>query len=465
MRELTYILKPRWRDETVDSLKIFGSIAAEALPEEGPALIYCSDGFGGIVPFPDYDELLIEDDLGPVPYVLKDAPTNYGGIDYKGFYCERRPEGILRWQYRIYPRVLPEGYSSSPYYDFRAEPFGVNGTGCFAFILPDHDVKFLFSLHWDMAEMPEEAIGVWSFGVGDVRREMTAWNARFTYFAAGVMNRREEGDFGIYWFGRPTFDIDSVIDRLAELFKYMANFFQDENPIYRIFLRRDPFEKSGGGSGALRSFMSGYSAFGSVDVQQWYNILAHEMVHNWPYMDDHITGTGTWYTEGTAEYYSTVLPYRAGLADDEYTLRQLNLKGKDRYLDNVYREVPNMELPAIQWKDRRAQTVAYGRGFVYLSNVEAQLRRAGKGSIDEIVVKYGWDNPMQEEDWKRFIEERLGSKALAEFEEMKSGRLLVPDPDAFGPAFSVVEEEIQLDGETVKSYRWVLRGDEERVRG
>lgn len=457
MEKLNYCLKPHWENDTVTSMRIEASVDGAVIPSLEPALNYCADGFGGIVPFPEYDQLMIEDDEGEIPYELKEAPTNYGGIVYQGFYFKRPIKGRLRWSYRIYPRVLPEGYSSSPYYDFRSEPFGVNGTGCFAFILPDHDVEFLFSLHWDMAEMPQEAKGIWSFGAGDVEKEMNSWNVRFTYFAAGIMNSVEEGDFGIYWFGQTPFDIHSVTKRLCQLFAYQAKFFQDENPVYRIFLRRDPFEKSGGGSGALRSFMSGYSAMGGVDIEQWYNILAHEMVHNWPYMDDHIPGMGTWYTEGTAEYYSTMLPYRAGLADVEYTVRQINIKGKERYLDNIYRETPNMELPKIQWQDRRAQTVAYGRGFVYLSNVEAQLARANKGSIDDIVVKYGWDNPLTPEIWEAFLRERLGEAAIREFEDMKSGKLQIPDPDGFGEAFTVVEEEIELDGKKVKSYKWVLR--------
>ena len=40
---------------------------------------------------------------------------------------------------------------------------------------------------------------------------------------------------------------------------------------------------------------------------------------------------------------------------------------------------------------------------------------------------------------------------------MKSGKLVVPDQDAFGESFSVVEEEINLDGKQEKTYRWILR--------
>lgn len=459
MEELKYMIKPYWARDTVTAVDICAKMPAELIKGQEPAMDFCSDAWGNLVPFPEYEGLAVCDDIGEIPFEIRESPSNWGGINYKGLYFQREAKGQLQWKYRIYPRILPKGYRSSPYYDFRNEPYGLSGSGCFAFILPFMTEKILFDLHWDMSEMPEEARAIWSYGNGDTRRELTPWDIRFTFFACGVMNCEEKGDFGIYWFGEPTFNVRSVTGRLADLFGYMADFFQDEDPEYRIILRRDPFEISGGGSAAARSFISGYSASGTVDVEQWYSTLAHEMVHNWPFMDDTVTGTGTWYTEGMAEYYSAVLPYRAGLADAEYTVEQINRKGKERYLDNMYREVPNMEIPAIQWKDRRAQTVPYGRGFTYLSNVEAQLKRAGKGSIDEISIQYTMPkkNFMTEAVWTAFIKERLGEKGIEEFEDMKAGKLVIPDEDGFGEAFSVAEDEIEIEGKKEKSYKWLLR--------
>lgn len=459
MEKLKFTIKPYWSDNTVTAVDINAKIAAETIKGKKPALDFCSDAWENLIPFPEYEELKVSDDMGEIPFEIRESPSNWGGINYKGLYFKREVKGQVCYSYRIYPRILPEGYRSSPYYDFRNEPYGLNGSGCFAFILPYTTENLLFDLQWDMSEMPKDARAIWSYGRGDTKKELTPWDIRFTFFACGVMECEEEGDFGIYWFGEPTFNVRSVTKRLAKLFEYMAEFFQDNDSEYRIILRRDPFEYSGGGSAAARSFISGYSALGTVDVEEWYATLAHEMVHNWPFFDDTVTGTGTWYSEGIAEYYSTVLPYRAGFLDAEYTVRQMNRRGKERYLDNIYREVPNMEIPAIQWKDRRAQTVPYGRDFVYLSNVEAQLNRAGKGSIDEITVLYTMPKKslMTEMVWTEFIRERLGEEGLKEFEDMKAGKLVIPDKDGFGEAFTVVEDEIELDGRKEKTYRWILR--------
>lgn len=41
------------------------------------------------------------------------------------------------------------------------------------------------------------------------------------------------------------------------------------------------------------------------------------MVHNWPQLNDNPYGVTTWYSEGTAEYYSVLLPLRLGLMTDD----------------------------------------------------------------------------------------------------------------------------------------------------
>lgn len=460
MYTLVYNLKPYWGENTIAHMDVSGQIEADALGDSGPGLDYCSVAFGGIVTFAVYDQLQIEDNLGPIPYELRAAPSDNTGVEHQGFYFTRPATGLIKWRYRIYPRILPDGYRSSPYYDFRAEPFGLNGAGLFAFILPTCTQQLSVNFSWDLSQMPSEARGIWSYGEGNVCRSLTAWDMRFSLFNVGLMNAYEEGSFGFYWFTEPEFEIKPIAEQLSKIFKYMKNYFNDPDSGFRVFLRRDPFEESGGGSACPYAFIAGYSAItGLKDPDHWLNVLVHETTHTWPVMDDRTTGTGTWFCEGGTEYYCTMLPYRGGFVDSAFTVARLNEKINERYYQNVYRHVPNMELPAIQWQDRRAQKVPYGRGFIYLANVEAKLRKIGR-SIDEIVLKHGWGNPMTADDWKGFIRETLGEPGIEDFESMAAGKLITPEPDVFGPEFVTIEEQIELEGETVLSYRWALRDHE-----
>jgi hypothetical protein len=460
MFDLNITLAPRWECGTVASMDVSVFVSADAVQPDGPALDYAEQAFGGLCPFPEYDRLEIVDDLGNVPFEFGDAPSEYDMAIYKGIYLKRKPQGILRWSYCIYPRVLPDDYESSPYYDFRNEPGGLNGSGLFSLILPKREEAFRVHFRWDLAAMPVDARAIWSYGEGEVETAGTPFELRFTLFNIGVMESYEDGDFGVYWFGEPNFEVCPIAKRLYEVFCYMKDYFEDEEPSFRVFLRRDPFRKSGGGSACPHAFISGYYANGEVDTERWFNVLVHEMTHSWPFMDMAIA-ENAWYTEGIVEYYCTMLPYRAGITDASYTVKRINEKAVDRYYDNACRELSNSDIPKIQWQDRRAQTVPYGRGFIYLANVDAKLRRIGKGSIDDIAKKYimSKKSPLTPELWAAFIEERLGEEGIREYEEMKTGKLLVPDQGIFGPEFRTIETVIELDGKDAVSYRWEL-GDE-----
>lgn len=460
MDTLHLTLVPRWENDTVADMTIRASFPASGIPTGGdkPALDYPNQAFGGLCPFPDYEKLSITDDLGEVPYRLDDAPSCYGAATFKGFYFERPAQGTLQWSYRILPRILPEGYRSSPYYDFRAEPLGLNGSGMFAFMLPNTGAAPVqVHLEWDLTQMPENARGIWSFGEGTVDKVLTSWQIRLSLFNTGVMQAVEHGNFGVYWFSEPNFAVKDVAERLYPIYQYMTDYFHDTGSSFRVFLRRDPFEKSGGGSACPYAFISGYSAMGGMEADRWFNVLIHEMTHTWPSMEDFNVGEGSWFSEGCTEFYCTMLPYRGGFLDADFTVSRINEKIKGRYYDNLYREMPNMEIPRIQWQDRRAQVVPYGRGFLYLVNVDTQLRRLGKGSIDDIVMKHSIMDPMSAQEWKDFVLERLGDKGLQDFEDMAAGKLMVPEEDLFGPEIMTVEDEIELEGKKVISYHWEVR--------
>lgn len=445
-------LKPHWNDSTVDYMWLYFEYPAEQLTNS-PELNRADQGFGGLCPFPEYDSFTLTDDKGELEYELKESPTDYNMITYKGVYFSRPAEGTVRWSYRIYPRILPDGYRASPYYDFRAEPLGINGSGYFSFFLPPERKEFDLELKWDLSEMPEGSRGVWSYACGDFSKHLDSRQLRMSYYASGLMKAVENENFGVYWFSDPYTDMNSLALKLKDLYEYNSRFFNDENGTYRIFFRRDPFEISDGGSAAYRSFMIGYSSLGTTDWERLYTILNHEMIHNWPMMDDSIAGTATWYNEGCAEYYCTMLPLRAGFVDAEYEAVQINEKLGKRYYDNPLREMSNDELAEIQWQDRRGQIVPYGRGMVYLANTDAELKRLGRPSIDTIITKYDWDNQITLEIWEDFIRSNLGEEGIRKFEEMKQGKLILPDPDAFDGRFEFYEYEIEVDGKTMTSYR------------
>lgn len=452
--ELKIEIRPYWENGTVSFIDY--ELRGQRIKASPDIPMFCryDEAFGGLCPFPEMDYLEAGDDRGALCYREKEITSFNSGMRCFGYFPERAVEGTLSWRYRAYPRILPEGYRSSPYYDFRAEPGGLNGSGFFSLLLPATERELDVRLRWDMSSMPPGSRGIFSFGEGTVEKTMKVTELGISLFTVGMVRAVENDSLGVYYLSEPEFEIRPIAEKLFPIFQYEKNFFHDPDAKFKVFLRRDPFVISNGGSACRYAFLSGYSAFGGFDPEKWFNILIHEMTHTWPYMDDSNVGEGTWFTEGATEYYCTWLPYVGGFLDDDFTVKCLNEKIGKRYYQNPFREMPNMEIPKIQWKERSAQECPYGRGFLYLANTEAQLRRAGKGSIDDIVKQFGWDRPMHPGDWKDFLRERLGQKAVDQFEEMIGGKLLEPDPDIFENRFQVVKDEIELNGQKVLSYHF-----------
>ena len=461
MKQLTLLLKPRWGEDTVANMSVYAAYPASEFDKDlsKPALQYAEQAFGGLCPFPEWEDFSITDDLGDIPFEIKDIPSFYTAATFKGIFFLRAPDGEVKWSMKLLPRVLPEGYRSSPYYDFRAEPLGLNGSNMFSIIFPAVPIQTPVAVHldWDLSEMPEGARGIWSYGEGAVDKVLPLWQIMITLYNTGMMHAVEEDGFGVYWFSEPNFDAESVARRMLPIFHYEKNYFGDGDAQFRVFLRRDPFVNSNGGSACPYAFISGYSAYGGADPERWFNTLLHEMTHTWPSMTDFNVGEGPWFSEGGTEYYCTILPYKGGFVDAKFTVDRLNEKIRDRYLDNIYRNLSNEEIAEIQWKDRRAQTVPYGRGFLYLANLEAKLKRLGKGSIDELVRKHSIVRPVTPKEWEDFVVEKLGDEGLRDFEDMKAGKIPVLEADLFGSDIVTVPHEIELNGKIEQSYHWEVR--------
>lgn len=99
----------------------------------------------------------------------------------------------------------------------------------------------------------------------------------------------------------------------------------------------------------------------------------------------------------------------------------------------------------------------YGRGFLYLANLEAKLKRLGKGSIDELVRKHSIIRPVTPKEWEDFVVEKLGDEGLRDFEDMKAGKIPVLEADLFGSDIVTVPHEIELNGKIEQSYHWEVR--------
>lgn len=398
------------------------------------------------IPTQAYDASAIQarDARGPLELRSEEEAPRPEGI-YRRYLATRATEGDVTVAYAARPRVVGPTTNNGPLFDMRAEAGGFESAGISFLALPVREGPFRVTLDWDLAAMPAGASGVWSLGEGHVETVSPAEQLAFSYYAGGALHRFPEqpGRFGIYWLAEPPFAIDTLAARITRLYETMSTFFGDDDSTYRVFVRQHPY-RGQGGTALARSFMFGYHPPSRPTIDELQELLAHEMAHNWPSMQgEH--GDTAWYSEGTAEYYSLVFAYRAGLLDRAGLMREINQRAFN-YYTHPFRALTNVEAAQRFWSDPFVQQVPYGRGFLYLARTDAAIRAAsgGRRSLDDVVReirrRQEADEPYGIPEWLQLVGAEIGGEqAERDYQSMTSGAAVAP-AGAFAPCFTAVSD-------------------------
>ncbi len=398
------------------------------------------------IPRPDWgqDNLAARDDAGPIPLTEADEPPTPQGV-YHRWSVGRATTGDVVVTWNAPPRRVTAATNNGPLFDLREEAGGFAGSGNGFFAAPVSEAPWKVHLTWDLSAAPAGSRGVWSLGEGTVEAVVPAEVLQFSYYYVGPIHSypaKADPHFSFYWLSQPPFDPNELGDKMRALYGSMAKFFDDETGSYRVFVRQNPF-KGTGGTGLARSFTFGYNFDAKPTVDGLQGLLAHEMAHTWPAMQgEH--GDTAWYSEGTAEYYSTVLSARAGAISVDKVLKTFNDRA-DAYYSNPYVAYTNPEAAKVFWTDPVAQTVPYGRGWLYLQQTDAAIRTASKGkrSLDDVVKEIRrrqvTGKPYGIPVWLDLVGREIGAAAAkAGYDHMVSGGLLKPPPGLYAPCLMVV---------------------------
>lgn len=382
------------------------------------------------------EQISASDASGSLPLQSEDLPATPSG-QYRRYYAARATQGVIKYHYHTAPRVVDATTRNGPLFDLRRQQQGMMGAGVYFLALPAGTQPYSIELGWDLSAMPKGSLGVWSGGENTQQQIAPAELLRFSYYAAGLLHRWSDNaaHFSMYWLDKPPFDMQQLPRQTAKFYRYMAQFFGDQND-YRVFARSNPYP-AGGGTGLAHSFMFGYGSEGQTIAEGVQILLAHEMSHTWPTLNgDEPHAETAWYTEGTAEYYAIVMSQRAGISSHEELLRQINLRAA-AYYANPYLHLNNHAAGELFWKDARAQKVPYGRGFMYFFKLNQQLLQHSQGrrSVDDLVLEV-YRRQQQGEiiglaQWREILKRELGDAAVSDFNGMTQGEVQVPPATAF----------------------------------
>jgi hypothetical protein len=392
---------------------------------------------------PAYAEKAIaaSDDAGTLTLTLKEGAPDPSMV-FREYLVSRATVGSVVVRYTGTPRAVDARTRNGPLYDLRAEAGGLLGAGMYFLALPSDERRYQITLDWDLSHAAPGTRGVWSLGEGRQTLTGTSGDLFASGFAIGAVKSLPadgSGPFALYWLSEPPFDMTRLAADTQAMYRTMASFFQDSGTTYRIFARRNPYPSSGGSSWT-RSFVFGYGADGAK-ADELQLLLTHEMVHNWPHLDDNDLSTTAWYSEGTAEYYTAMLSYRnKSLTLDKFA--DLVNQHTEDYMTSPFLHASNKEAGEQFWADTRAQRLPYVRGFMYFLRLNHQLRTHSQGrrSVDDLVLtvlqRQRAGQKVQAADWRALVVDELGEAAGREYDGMVNGQLIEPPASALAPCLT-----------------------------
>ena len=285
--------------------------------------------------------------------------------------------------------------------------------------------------------MPERAKAAAIKGEGNVTFTGTPFDYSFSLYLVGDYKKASDdsGKRHIYWLDDDLPDREAVVSQIPPLLAEMCRFFRDETLSYSVFFRKEPFSISNGGTAFDGGFVYGYSDAMPLSMEKALNTLAHEIVHNWPSIED-LVGEGTWYSEGTAEYYSVMIPLRKGICTPQQAAEWITEKCVN-YYNNPNQTMTCEEAYDRAWEDHQIQRVPYGRGFVYLAETDLLLRNTsgGKTSLDDLVLELDSRRRAGEtvrvSDWEALLDAHLGQEAVCRFRGVMAGSARIPADDSW----------------------------------
>ena len=413
-------------------------------------------------------DLAVTDAEGEVALTYEDGEPVPGGFPYfRTFTAARDVNFPVEISYRslVQPPHTPNG----PAFGIRPSAGGVSGSGAGFMLVPTNGAAENSSLHWDLSEFGEDAVGVTTFGTGDVEVEGAPSRLMQAWLMAGPAERYPEGvedsPFNGFWLGDFPYDEREEMIFVSHMYNYVSTFFThlDPAPRYTVFMRQLDTPPYGGATALYNSFMLSRGPgreeeFGRRGPRQTF---AHEMLHQWVGFLSEDFGEATWFNEGLTTYYEYTLPFRAGEISFEDYVDGLN-KLSARFYANPGRDMSAADIVAVGFNDGDIRHVPYVRGGIYFADLDARIRAASNGarSFDDLMervfrLRESGELELTMQAWAEEVSKETGEDELARINAIHiDGEVFFPAPEAFGSCVTGSRGDILSEGEAFEGMIW-----------
>lgn len=403
----------------------------------------------------DADAVVAADASGPLRLgsTVEDDPD---GEPVRRWQAERDTVGPVDLSYLARPTAAAP-HAATPPLELRREDTGLSGALNCLLLLPPGPEDVTFELRWEQPTPPSgqgarSPTFVCSLGEDTGTGELTGVGLELlgdTYFMCGDLATRHhrEGRMSTWWLTTPAVDVGAFTARLGTTYDVMASAFDAPAHPYRVFLRTHPHQGVNA-SAHPASFVMAMNPARPLEVSKVYETIAHELVHEWLRLDGPDEEV-RWFGEGAADYYSLVLPLRAGLVEEEDFLRAVNLESRTGYA-NPRRHLAMREAEPLFFSDFLAHWLPYVRGMFYLADLDARIvaATADARSVDDVVrdvVRRRREGArVGVTEWCNLVDEILGGDERKELEALVFTGVRRPGPGTFGPRFEMTEAQVPV---------------------
>lgn len=382
--------------------------------------------------------LQVKDTRGIVPFL---KPVH---LDQKMRYqAARAIEGGTTVSYFI--RAARSANRFGPHIDMQQTGGGLSGSYISILLLPEFATPLRTELVWKLKSGDSS---VSTFGKGNAVSETALQRDELLYaqFVAGKLynnpaNVPDHG-FSVSGLGLTEKQIGHSLPTFGNVYESMRKRLHGSaKTAFRFFFRSFDGGPLMSGSATQASSSGSFVVYmppnTSLEKPDVLNLVAHEMIH--VFVKSAETDL---YSEGIADYLSALLPYQAGLTSQENFLRLIN-EGAAQYYTNSIRLASDSTYDKLKWTTTNAWTLAYSRGMLYFANLDAKLSRlpGPHPTVVSLVVAMNDMAKTGKPSWETVLRKNVGEWAVDDYKTVLSGKLLVPEPGAFGADFVI--EKIQ----------------------
>lgn len=318
-------------------------------------------------------------------------------------------------------------------------------------VLPEWDDQAEADVSIEWKGFPKTWTVANSFATGKrkQKRQAKLGELRSSIFVAGdfrlAATKSKGNDINVAIRGKWQFTDAELAEMIRKVIETERDFFADHSQKYYLVtlvpIDEGPNAMSLGGTGLTDSFA--LFATPNATIPRFRGLLAHEYVHNWiPGRLGRMPETEQslyWFSEGFTEFYTYKLLLRGGLITPAEYVAAYNERIREYYMMPV-RTAPNERIVKDFWTDRNVQRLPYLRGFLFATNLDADIKRASNGtsSLDDAIrelfeASKAKPQPLSFESLAAHFSKHLGTDATPMIKQyLIDGELISPRAEALG---------------------------------